>query len=381
MRQKMKHLSDFVSGRDNNLNLIRFLAAFTVVFAHSFIVMTGQRDAGPLIESTGHDLGYHAVNVFFVASGFLIAQSWNLRPSLSHFAAGRFLRLWPALVICGLFVAFIIGPMVTTLPLAHYFAAPATYEYLPRVLSLIKVDSPLPGVMTTLPSDTGIDAPLWTLKYEALCYLSLALFGLVGGFASPSRFWAWIAPIMILLAATSFFPIARDLTHPYAHFVRFGLCFGLGTIAYVSAARLPMTVLAIPVSFGAAVLLRETPLYELALVLFTAYATLWLAFVPASFIRRFNRLGDYSYGIYIYAYPIQQLLALRFPRLTALDLFALVSPIVVAMAVASWHYVERPSLSRKRVLADLLSRSIDGLTGRESKASPPSKDLPDRASA
>ncbi len=376
----MKHISAYLSGRDNNFNLIRFLAAGAVVVAHSYIVATGDRSEGPLIASTGHDLGYHAVNVFFVASGFLIAQSWIRTPSLSHFIAGRLTRLWPALVVCALFVALIVGPLATSLPLSQYFSSTATYDYVPKVVGLVRADSALPGVVTTLHDDQGVDAPLWTLKYEVLCYLGLALLGLVGGISSPSRFWFWMAPIMMLLAASSVLPVAHDVTHPYIHLVRFGLCFGFGAIAFVAAGRLPLTALGISVTFGLAVLLRQTPLYELALCLFTAYATLWAAFVPASFIRRFNRLGDYSYGVYIFAYPIQQMLAIRLPRLSALDLLAFVSPIVLSIAVASWHLVERPALARKGDLAAALGKLIRGRTNPVLTVHPPSEDLPDRAS-
>lgn len=347
----MKHIADYVSGRDNNFNLIRFLAAGTVVFAHSFIVVTGNRFAGPLVSATGHDLGYHAVNVFFAASGFLIAQSWLATPSLSGFLSARLLRLWPALILCAVLVTVFVGPALTSLPLAQYLRAAGTWEYLPRVAGLLGADSALPGVATTVPGDTGIDAPLWTLKYEVICYLCLAAFGLAGGFSAPRRFWLWMAPILVLLAAASLMPIAHDVTHPYDHLIRFGLCFGFGVVAFFAARRIPLTLWAVMAAFVFAVLLRRTAAYECALCLFTAYATIWAAFVPSNAIRNFNRFGDYSYGIYIYAYPIQQLLVQRLPRLTPLALFAAAAPLAIALAIASWHWLERPCLARKRELA------------------------------
>ncbi|HEX7775844.1 MAG TPA: acyltransferase [Parvibaculum sp.] len=377
----MRHISSYLSGRDNNFNLIRFLAAGAVVLAHSYIVASGDKDTGPLIASTGHDLGYHAVNVFFVASGFLIAQSWAARPSLPHFLAGRLLRLWPALTVCALVVVFVVGPLATSLPLGTYFDLPSTYAFVPKVMGLIQADSSLPGIVTTLHDDQGIDAPLWTLKYEVFCYLSLAVLGLIGGLSSPSRFWRWIAPIMMLLVASSLLPIAHDVTHPFIHLVRFGLCFGFGVSAFIFRDRVPMSAFGIVGFFLLAVLLRQTLLYEVALCSFTAYATLWAAFVPASFIRQFNRLGDYSYGIYIFAYPIQQMFAIRHPRLSPLDLFAIVAPMVLAIAAASWHFIERPSLTRKADLARVFARFKYGRKDPGSTAHRPSADLPDRASA
>ena len=347
----MKHIADHVSGRDNNFNLIRFLAAGTVVFAHSFIVSTGDRFAGPLVAATGHDLGYHAVNVFFSASGFLIAGSWLATPSLSVFLSARLLRLWPALLLCAALITLTVGPALTALPLHDYLRDRGTWEFVPRVASLIDAASTLPGVATTLATDPAIDAPLWTLKYEVLCYLALATFGLYGAFSTPRRFWLWMVPIMLVLAASSLLPIAHDVTHPFDHIIRFGLCFGLGVICYYAAARIPLTIWGVVAAFTAALLLRDTVLYEFALCLLTAYTTIWLALVPSGFLRNFNRLGDYSYGLYIYAYPIQQLFTQRIPRLTPFMLFMLAAPTALALAMLSWHWLERPCLARKRDLA------------------------------
>jgi len=359
----MKHISDYVSGRDNNFNLIRLLAAGTVVFAHSYIVAIGDRNAGPLIEATGHDLGYHAVNVFFSASGFLIAQSWLRSQSAPDFLAGRVMRLWPALALCTLFLAFAMGPLLTVLPLSAYLSSPETYAFVPRVMSLLRTDTALPGVVTPLPDDVGIDAPLWTLKYEVMCYCAVLAFGLLGLF-SPRRFWRAVGPLMLLLVVASLLPLARDKSHPWDHVIRFGLCFGFGVIACVQASRIPLTLWAVASGLLLCVLLRETAFYEMAFCLFTAYTTMWVAFVPGFFLRSFNRLGDYSCGLYIFAYPIQVWLIHRWPGLTPLGLFARASIMALALSVASWRFVERPSLAHKAALAARLGHIMHAAKDR-----------------
>lgn len=366
----MKRISDYVAGRDNNFNLIRFLAAGTVVFAHSFLIATGDRGAGPLIAATGHNLGYHAVNVFFSASGFLIARSWLNAGSVPGFMAARMLRLWPALAFCAIFLAFVIGPLLTALPLSSYFGSPATYEFIPQVLGLINADLPLPGVETPVPADASIDAPLWTLKYEVMCYTGVLLLGVFGMF-SPRRFRRSVGGLMMTLFVLSLLPLARDRSHPWEHMIRFGLCFGFGTIAYVEAKRIPLAFRGVVAALAAAVLLRPTVFYEFALYIFTAYTTIWVAFVPASFIRSFNRLGDYSYGIYIFAYPIQLLLMHFQPKSTPFELFMRTVPIVLALSVASWTFIERPSLRYKKALALRLGAFMRGWTDRGWWASRP----------
>jgi peptidoglycan/LPS O-acetylase OafA/YrhL len=270
---------------------------------------------------------------------------------LPAFLSARLLRLWPALLFCAVLVSVVIGPGLTSLSPEDYFHARGTWEFVPRLASLVGASATLPGVATTLATDPAIDAPLWTLKYEALCYVALACFGLWGGFSTPRRFWLCVIPVILILATVSLTPIAHDATHPFDHVVRFGLCFGLGTIAYYAAARIPLTFWGIVGAFGFVVLARNTAIYEFGLCLLTAYTTIWVALVPSAFVRNFNRLGDYSYGLYIYAYPLQQLFAQRMPYLTPLALFAMVMPLALALAVISWHWLERPSLAQKRDLA------------------------------
>ena len=374
---KMKHISDYVSGRDNNFNLIRLLAAATVVFAHSFIIATGDRSAGPLIAATGHDLGYHAVNVFFSASGFLIAQSWLRTGSVPDFVAARMLRLWPALALCTFLLIFVIGPLLTSLPLTGYFSSPATYEFAPRVMSLLRPDVALPGVASPVPGDVGIDAPLWTLKYEVLCYVTLMLLGVAGIFSSSNRFHGVVGPLMLALLGASLLPIAHDVTHVWDHIIRFGLCFGFGVIAQARARHIPLTLWISALGFGMSVVLRQTAFYEMALCFFTAYTTMWLAFVPGSFIRAYNRLGDYSYGVYIFAYPIQILLMHVMPKLAGLGLFLRTMPIVLGLSVASWILIERPSLAHKKVLAERFRAITRGWTDRGWWVSRPKAGSPD----
>jgi len=347
----MRYLSEYLGDRSNNINLIRFCAAGMVLFAHSFVIVAGDRYAGPFVQSTGHDLGYHAVNIFFTASGLLIAQSWNNNPSLIYYGSGRLLRLWPALFICALFVAFVVGPVVTVVSLSTYFHSLLTYQYLPHVMDLVQVSSPLPGVYTTLPGNTEIDGPLWTLKYEVICYLGLAVFGYVGGFRTVKRFLTWTLPIIVMLFVLSTMQVAHDLSQPYMHLIRFGFCFGLGVVAFVMADRMPLTLWVVVALAGMAILARYTAFYYAALWIFTAYTTLWVAYVPRTFLLRFNELGDYSYGIYIYAYPIQQMLVSRGGRMSGWKLAAIAFPVVLGFAAASWHIIEKPSLALKRRLA------------------------------
>ena len=110
----------------NNLNAIRLIAAFLVLFGHSFVFL-GLPE--PLFLSWDH-LGPLAVYIFFTISGYLITESWDRDPHLGRFFARRALRIFPGLAICIVLSAFILGPMLTTLSLNEYFKSTITWNYL-----------------------------------------------------------------------------------------------------------------------------------------------------------------------------------------------------------------------------------------------------------
>ena len=113
----MIRLSECASGRDNNFNLIRFIAASCVIISHSVLISGGEDRIEPLEALTGFTMGDHAVNVFFVLSGFLVTKSLFSRNDIAFYAAARSLRIIPGLFIMGLVTALIIGPLATSLPL------------------------------------------------------------------------------------------------------------------------------------------------------------------------------------------------------------------------------------------------------------------------
>ena len=81
------------------------------------------------------------------------------------------------------------------------------------------------------------------------------------------------------------------------------------------------------------------------------YIVMWLAYVPGGWLRQFNKLGDYSYGIYIYAFPMQQLLVSTVPGITPVQMIVASGAGTIALAVMSWHLVEKPALARKKLSA------------------------------
>ncbi|MCV6596750.1 MAG: acyltransferase family protein, partial [Mangrovicoccus sp.] len=123
----MIYLAERAQGRDNNLNLLRMIAAIAVIVSHAWAFAYGMGTFEPVKAWTGHTLGGLAVAVFFAISGFLITGSFYYSASHWRFVASRGLRIFPALLVNLIFVAFILAPLVTTLPWRDYFSMAEPY--------------------------------------------------------------------------------------------------------------------------------------------------------------------------------------------------------------------------------------------------------------
>src|SRR6266536_3938918 len=118
--------------RHNNFDLLRLVAALSVIFSHAFLLSENSQDHDPLMLLTGGQtiLGVVGVFVFFTISGYLVTQSFDATPQPLVFLAKRALRIFPGLFLCLAMCVFVIGPLVTRLPLADYFARPEAYLFL-----------------------------------------------------------------------------------------------------------------------------------------------------------------------------------------------------------------------------------------------------------
>ena len=362
-------ISTLLRGRDNNFNLIRFLAATAVILDHSFALVAPSQAASAAIDLGALGIGRLAVDVFFIVSGFLVTRSVMTQPTLVDYAVARFLRLFPALLVACIFVAFVLGPVVTTVPWHDYFADRRTWLYVPATASLLTQNLCLPGMFDTLPQAGEINPPLWTLRYETMCYVLLALFALAGALATRRRTTIALAALLGLYAAVTFATDWREDVAAINIVCRFVLGFFIGGAFYLYADRVRLDASFALALAAAALLSHGTVVQEAVRSLALAYAIIWFALVPAGAIRGFNRLGDYSYGLYILCFPIQQSLVLLDPAITPGALFALSFPIVLAAAMLSWHLVEHPALRRKAWAGDCVG-SLLGVVQQRLMAKP-----------
>ena len=346
-RTPVPRLGNLCKGRDNNLNLIRAVAATGVLVSHAWPIALGPGAAEPLHALTGFSLGGLCVMLFFAASGFLITGSWERRPDPVRFVLARALRLLPGLALSLVLVALVLGPLVSGRSLPDYAADPEVRSFLVRNLMLLSPQYTLPGVFEANPYPK-VEGSIWTLVHEALCYAGVLLAGLVGLLAPrrlPFALGAF-ALLWLALAAWGGLPPRPAALHALS------LSFAMGAALWCFRDRVPLSGWAAAGLFGLALAASqvdpEGPGGTLSRLWWSAalsYGVLWAAYVPAGAIRGFNGAGDYSYGIYIYAFPVQGLMVWWLGPQTPLSNVALSLPLTLALAVLSWHAVERPALA------------------------------------
>jgi peptidoglycan/LPS O-acetylase OafA/YrhL len=176
---KKNTLGELSQGTDNNLNLVRLIAALMVMYMHAFALSSATLEQDLMYTLTFHKVlsGQVGVDIFFIISGFLIYRSYERSSSPWRYLKARFLRIWPLLALFILSTAFIFGPMFSSLSKAEYYAGDQTGHVGSYLLNLLFDSSAtrLPGVFAFHINQSS-NGSLWTLQYEVLCYILVMAF-------------------------------------------------------------------------------------------------------------------------------------------------------------------------------------------------------------
>ena len=358
-----------------------FLAVF-VLFMHSLRVVNGDWMADAMANSHFHGIFNSILPAFFALSGFLVAGSLQ-RNNLITFAGLRIARIVPALAVEILLSALIIGPLFTELTVGGYFSAKEFYLYFLNILGIIHLE--LPGVFLHNPFPNIVNLSLWTIPYELECYLALGSLALI---FRRSRILILLVTVLLCLVGVYKSVHLHGISYYYEpgtehHFSGRALVVGFlcGVNIYLWRDKIPYWnwlgwgCLALGIFLASFYRLQHVAVIPLA------YATVWIGLknVPRSWV--INN-GDYSYGVYLFAAPIQQMLA-TYERLRLWWVnFLLALVCSVLYAAFSWHWVEHPVLKRKPQLTQFTNACNARLSSYLAKAIPwlrPAKDAPAQA--
>ncbi|MHA7209500.1 acyltransferase family protein [Arthrobacter sp. MDT1-65] len=335
--------------RNNSLNLIRLVLALTVLVHHSW-PLSGRPEEPAF---AGDTLGGWAVAGFFVVSGYLITAS-RFSHSLGDYLVHRIARIMPAFIVCLVVVAGVFAPL-------GYLAARGTldgflttgttpFNYVFSNLGLKMVTYDVAGTPADVPYPGAWNGSLWSLYYEFYCYAILAFIGVF----AIIRKSPWPLTLLFVASVVAHASIGDITAYTQGNF-DFDLLFRLlpfflgGAVVQAWKDRIGIHWLPGAVSVAASVAITAlVPNWGgAASAVFIAYGILWIStLLPSPLLIRKN---DVSYGVYIYAFPIQQLLAIHGVHERGLAVYMLVAAVLtVAAGIASWLLVERPVMRAVR---------------------------------
>lgn len=338
-------LGAVLEDRNNSFNSVRLLAAAAVFVSHAFLIAPAGWHGEPL-DGGAYNLGQISVNVFFFLSGMLLSRSYALKPDLVGFVLARMLRIFPGLVVCGMVTAWIIGALDTTESPLAYFTHKDTLTYPLHILMQFNA-AQLPGVFAHGWEPGEVNVPLWTVKFELFAYGAFLLVPLLGLFGSK-RFALLLAFAFGALLTVSTATHAFDTTF-WGSIIRFGFCFTLGMAAFLYRERIkpnwPLALLGVAL----ATVLPLWPGSQVFSVIAFAYLAITLGGTSIPWLTKATSRSDISYGLYLYAFPIQQALIAQYgvTFASAIAFSAIAFLIAVFAAYGSWVFVEKPSLSLK----------------------------------
>ncbi len=321
-----------------------------VMISHTY-KLSGS-DFDPFMWIWPHTMGGLGVIIFFIISGFLITKSWWERPNLIQYFKNRALRIIPALAVSTLLCAFVIGPIVTSLNLREYFLHPWTRHYLKNI-ELYAISYNLPGVFENNPMDS-VNGSLWTLTVEFYCYILIAILGVLGIMSRKKIFFLLGPTVLAVDIFLTMYPKYFNMVvlHMVAGMTSWCLIFFMaGSMLYIYREIIP---------FDGRIALILFLLYTISWPLkwghyvgfFTLpYIVIYLAYLKLPLVNNLGgKIGDFSYGMYIYAFPIQQsLVYFSEGRMYRLVLFMLSFVVTLILSVCSWYFIERPALGLKKV--------------------------------
>lgn len=347
----------------NNFDFIRFFFASLVIFSHAYPLAVGNENAEPLLVFSEGQLtfGTLAVYGFFVISGYLIAQSWTRNPVTLHFLEKRVRRIYPGFLLASIISAFVVAPLFNGDAGRSVITLDFVLEFLSHAGRLIFLQ---PGAsFLGNPSSGPVNGSLWSIPYEFWCYIGVLAAG-VSGYLYRARVLI-VTLIGAMLVGFVFEKynlkisgniLGQIFGYPpfWARLLPF---FMAGMLFFALGERIDFTPMGALLAFGAIVFACRIPLaLKIVLPVALTYLVLWFAFTSKIKFNGFAKYGDFSYGIYLYGFPLEQIVVYWTKTQSHWMVFFLAWPCSIVFGALSWYLVESRfmgrSLYRRRASAE-----------------------------
>ncbi|WP_337192500.1 acyltransferase [Novosphingobium silvae] len=340
--------------RRNHFNAIRLAMAMAVIWSHCFALYWGTEENEPVSLLLGglYNAGSVGVRVFFIISGFLIAQSWIASRSRADYFAKRVKRIYPGFIVATAVCTFIVVPAYASAGWSLVTPG-AVVQWAWHALTL---HGEVPGA-DAFAGNPGqaVNGALWSIRYEAWCYVGVAVLGIAGLIRRP---WTVLAVLLGVIAGKALLDIAGKqpgggiieavFGWPYAWF-SLAPCFLIGLLAQVYGKAIPRSPLLLAGLLAALIAAAQAGAgagpqgrvaFDILFPFAAAYAVFYLAYSRAVNLPDAARFGDFSYGAYLYGFPIQQMVKASLGLPFAVYVVACLALSLMA-GVASWNLVEQ----------------------------------------
>ena len=324
-----------------NFDYIRLAAATAVIFSHSFLIADGHMENEPLAR-----WGLYGVLVFFTISGYLITRSAHQGNSLASYCRSRALRIYPALIACAAFCAFVLGSIYTSLPLADYWASGMPLHYVAGTTAMPRNGWSIPTVIFYPGGGflaEGMNGSLWSIPQQMFCYV------IVGVLLAARLLHRFVAVGIAVLSLCFIFMPYPAWPRVLTDFMLVSPSFAIGAAIYfisggktLPAWPLLACLLIGLIGFAYKLDVRLFPLYG-------SYPVLWLACGNSMKLPSLKTFGDISYGVYLYGWPMQQVTRSFYdahPPWWVVFMFGLT--LAALAGYISWHLIEKRVLRLKR---------------------------------
>ena len=339
--------------QSNNFDLFRLIAALSVIYGHSFSVAPAPGFDDILFRLTGQHSAAVAVKFFFFLSGLLVTESLLTRKSVLQFIVARFFRIWPALAFVLLASIFVIGPLATNHDLVTYFTNPQTFLYFKHQILMQTWGTQslgyynLPGVFAENNFKYTVNASLWSLVAEVFAYIALVAVFLIGLLEKR------LATIMIfLISVDSILPsriIFTFLPTGNEDFSYLPFCFASGAFFAIHKAQIAIDA-SLPLGFALLSYLFKENLGGVHFFYLTIFTSALYLATRHRIVQNMRLPFDVSYGVFLWGFPIQQLLSQYLPNVTGGRHVLIAMFLAILAGTVSWLYVEEKFINMgKRV--------------------------------
>jgi len=342
----------------NNFDFFRFFAATLVIFSHSYPLLLGVDHGDPFFSWNNSmiSLGTIGVAIFFTISGYLISQSWENTNNMKSYFIKRVLRIFPGFFVVVLLTSFVIAPVLLKIDIFDYMKNFNWEPFFSKLIFLQQYN--IPNLFASNPYPNAVNGSLWTLCIEFFCYILIAFLGIIFFYKLLGKMKKETGLLFLIISFSSillFIKLVYSFDWYEGFFERvifLSVFFLIGAFYFYHQELIVFRPALIITLVGLCVILIKSPLFVTCCFIAIPYIVLSIGFLQIPYLNKFGLYGDFSYGLYIYAFVIQQILSLYLHNdLTVITLFLLSFILVLPIAILSWYLIEKPALSFKNKLS------------------------------